>query len=338
MYHVLDDFRDHYPYVGEKKRVLFLICAFLLICIILLAPFPLYSTLIILSGYTFGTWPGAIVSYASALSGAVIVFLLSRHYLRDTMSHLLTHTTSLKRAVRAIERKPQLLLLIRVAPYPYNLMNVLLAASHTLSFSTYFWCTALSLCKIVIHTSIGAGIHSFAAHHLKDHAPTKEAAEEEAATAASDGGVDNNNDDDGLSTIYTVFGIVLCVAIFLYLTYVARRAVDVELVNEEEEEDYGGHLGHLEGGRGRVYARDHRRVRDRSGARPLPHLNSRSQPQSLSRPTSQSRRSSLSRSYTHHRSTRSFTQLPQAQESRIRLLDEDEMTMREVDFDFETKP
>ncbi|GJJ07382.1 hypothetical protein Clacol_001584 [Clathrus columnatus] len=277
------------------------------------APFPLYSTLIVLSGYTFGTWPGAVVSYLSALSGAVIVFLLSRHYLRDTMSHLLTHTTSLKRAVRAIERKPQLLLLIRVAPYPYNLMNVLLASSHTLSFSTYFWCTALSLCKIVIHTSIGAGIHSFAAHHLKDHAQQQQ------------------QDDDGLSTVFTICGITLCIAIFIYLTYVARRAVNDEL----NEEDELGHLGRLEGGRGRVNARGNRirGILSQPGSRPPPPPPS-SEPSSLSRHHSRSRHSSLSRSYTHHRSTRSITQfLPQAQESRVRLLDEDEMSMRQVDFE-----
>jgi len=128
------------------------------------------------------------------------------------MARLLSHTASLKRVVRAIEKRPRLLLLIRVAPYPYNLMNVLLAASHTLSFSTYFWCTALSLCKVVIHTSIGSGIHNFAGHHLSGE------------TAEEDG--------DHLRKTWTVVGIALCIGILVYLSIVARRAVDEELEEE----------------------------------------------------------------------------------------------------------
>ncbi|KAF8528905.1 hypothetical protein BU17DRAFT_73159 [Hysterangium stoloniferum] len=194
---------------------------FCLIFITTIPPFPLYSTLIILSGYTFGTWIGAIISYAAALSGAVVVFLVSRRYLRDTMSRLLSHTASLKRVVRAIEKRPKLLLLIRIAPYPYNLMNVLLAASHTLTFSTYFWCTALSLVKVVIHTSVGSGIHNFAGYHR---------------VVVPEGGGDSGGQaeekENGLGKAWTVIGIALCVAILVYLSYVARKAVDEELEDE----------------------------------------------------------------------------------------------------------
>lgn len=41
-------------------------------------------------------------------------------------------------------------------------MNVLLASSSTLSFSCYFWCTALALPKLIIHCSVGTTIRSFA--------------------------------------------------------------------------------------------------------------------------------------------------------------------------------
>ena len=118
---------------------------------------------------------------------------------------MLSHTSSLKRVVRAIEKRPRLLLLIRVAPYPYNLMNVLLASSHSLTFSTYFTCTALSLVKVVIHTSVGSSIHSFAGYH------------------------GTTEEEGGLGRLWTVTGIILCVAILVYLSIVARRAVEEEL-------------------------------------------------------------------------------------------------------------
>jgi hypothetical protein len=50
-------------------------------------------------------------------------------------------------------------------------MNVLLASSETLTFRTYFWCTALALLKLIIHTSIGATIRNFAQYHDADPNP-----------------------------------------------------------------------------------------------------------------------------------------------------------------------
>jgi hypothetical protein len=59
-----------------------------LIFLTTIPPLPLYSTLIVLSGYTFGAWQGFVVSYCAALSGALIVFLLSRYFFRTSMIRL----------------------------------------------------------------------------------------------------------------------------------------------------------------------------------------------------------------------------------------------------------
>jgi uncharacterized membrane protein YdjX (TVP38/TMEM64 family) len=180
------------------------------------APLPLYSTLIILSGYTFGTLHGAVISYLAALSGAVVVFLLSRHLFKDSITRWLTSIKSIKRVVRAIERRPQLLFLIRLAPYPYNVMNCLLAASPTLTFRTYFLCTALSLVKVAVHTSVGASVRSFAQYHAHASAPADE-------------------QQNPLGMYWTVAGVALCIGIVLYLAVVARRAVDEELGDDDAE-------------------------------------------------------------------------------------------------------
>jgi Uncharacterized conserved protein len=187
------------------------------------APIPLYSTLIILSGYTFGPLTGAIISYFAALTGALTVFIISRTLLRNTISKWLASTSTIKRVVRAIEKRPKLLFLIRLAPYPYNVMNCLLAASPTLTLRTYTVCTALSLFKVIIHTSLGASIHSFKDYHVvepdKDGNPSHPAIDEESGA-------------NTVARMWTVIGIVLCVAIFIYLSVVARRAVDDELDDE----------------------------------------------------------------------------------------------------------
>lgn len=193
---------------------------FFLIFLTTFPPLPLYSTLIILAGYTYGPWTGAVISYFAALSGALVVFLLSRHFLRDSISRCLSAACSVKRVVRAIEKRPQLLFLIRLAPYPYNVMNCLLAASPILTLRTYTICTALSLFKVIIHTSIGASIHSFAEYH----------------TGGPSSAAPSNGDEEEhpLNKIFTIFGIGLCIGIFVYLSWVARRAVNDELDDEDE--------------------------------------------------------------------------------------------------------
>ncbi|KDR83549.1 hypothetical protein GALMADRAFT_56271 [Galerina marginata CBS 339.88] len=187
---------------------------FVLIFLTTIPPIPLYSTLIILSGYTFGAWTGAIISYFAALSGALVVFIVSRFLFRESIERWLSSCTSIKRVVRAIEKRPKLLFLIRLAPYPYNVMNCLLAASPTLTLHTYTVCTALSLFKVIIHTSVGASIHSFRDYHNNTDASPPS---------------DDESGTDMVARLWTILGILLCVLILVYLSVVARRAVDDEL-------------------------------------------------------------------------------------------------------------
>ncbi|KAK2466354.1 hypothetical protein APHAL10511_001996 [Amanita phalloides] len=190
---------------------------FVLIFITTFPPIPLYSTLITLSGYTFGPWMGAIISYFAALTGALTVFTASRALFRESITRWLVSYTGIRRVVRAIDKRPKLLFLIRLAPYPYNVMNCLLAAAPTLTLHTYTVCTALSLFKVIIHTSLGASIHSFKDYHRGSSHDTSEA--------------------DTAARVWTAIGILLCVLIFLYISIIARRAVDDELGDEEGRGD-----------------------------------------------------------------------------------------------------
>jgi len=197
------------------------IALFVLIFITTFPPIPLYSTLITLSGYTFGPWMGAIISYFAALSGALTVFIISRALLRESITRWLASYTGIRRVVRAIDKRPKLLFLIRLAPYPYNVMNCLLAAAPTLTLRTYTICTALSLFKVIIHTSLGASIHSFKDYHHR----------------GSGNDPSQEHSSDTAARVWTGIGITLCVLIFIYLSIIARRAVDDELGDEENRGD-----------------------------------------------------------------------------------------------------
>ncbi|KAF7331950.1 hypothetical protein MKEN_00075300 [Mycena kentingensis (nom. inval.)] len=214
---------------------------FSLIFITTFPPVPMYSTLIMLAGYTYGAFLGAVISYFAALVGAIVVFIISRTLLREWITRWLDSACTIKRVVRAVEKRPRLLFLVRLAPYPYNVMNCLLAASPTLTFKTYTLCTAASLFKVIIHTTLGASIHSFKDYH------------------SSEGIQEEDGSANTVARISTIVGVILCVAIFVYLSVVVRRAVDDELGDDDvgDSEETAGFLANAD---------------EESGARPMVEL------------------------------------------------------------------
>jgi len=123
-------------------------------------------------------------------------------------------------------------------------MNCLLAASPTLTLRTYTFCTALSLFKVIIHTSLGASIHSFKDYHVTP--AVNKTLTGSAGSGSSSGTTDNAGDSesgaDTVARMWTILGIVLCVSILVYLSYVARKAVDEEL----DEEPIRGRSPHVD--------------------------------------------------------------------------------------------
>ena len=201
------------------------------------APVPLYSTLIVLSGYTFGAWAGAVLSYCAALTGALVVFVLSRYLFRRLITRWLSSATSVKRVARAIEKRPQLLFLIRLAPYPYNVMNCLLGASPTLTLRTYLVCTALSLFKVIIHTALGSSIHSFARYHVQPK-PSHDTASDDGHDFPQSDGDESAEGENPIGFYAQIAGVTLAIGVFIYISVVTRKAINDEL--GDDDDDYYG--------------------------------------------------------------------------------------------------
>ncbi len=199
-----------------------------------LAPLPLYSTLIVLSGYTFGAWAGAVLSYWAALTGAFVVFMLSRYLFRGLITSWLSNATSVKRVVRAIEKRPQLLFLIRLAPYPYNVMNCLLGASPNLTLRTYLVCTALSLFKVIIHTTLGSSIHSFARYHTQSN-PSHDTVPNGGQDLSLPDGDIVAEEENPFGFYAKITGVILAIGVFIYISVVARKAINDELDDADDE-------------------------------------------------------------------------------------------------------
>ncbi|WRT68992.1 uncharacterized protein IL334_005974 [Kwoniella shivajii] len=254
LFEALDDLSKYLSSQGYYGHLII----FILILITTIPPIPLYSTLIVLSGYTFGVWEGFLISYAASLFGAVLVFGVSRVWLRDVIGRCLSSSPTSSTLLSLLSSHPHLLLLIRIAPYPYNLLNVILASSPSLSLRTYTACTALSLCKLVLHTWIGAGIHNLSTaygHNLSDsdkqngetsdedseghwpspHLPPPPHYHFHGNHGNEHGHGEWSNNREDIKAYSTWFGIALCIGLFCYLTYIAKKAVR-EAQREQERE------------------------------------------------------------------------------------------------------
>ncbi|TYJ54068.1 hypothetical protein B9479_005254 [Cryptococcus floricola] len=244
LFRALDDLSHYLANRGIFGPLTF----YIMIFITTIPPLPLYSTLIVLSGYTFGVWRGFCVSYVASLSGAVCVFLVSRKTLKDTIVKSLAGSSISMSLLHVLPTHPHLLLLIRIAPYPYNLLNVILASSPTLTLQTYTGCTALALFKLVLHTWIGSGIHDLSKSYGHSQAEGGEGQEDgegpegqwphhgsegsgEDALPAQDG------ETAAAKTWTTWVGIVLCVTLFFYLTYFAKQAVKRAQEEQDRQEE-----------------------------------------------------------------------------------------------------
>ena len=78
-----------------------------------------------------------------------------------------------------------------------------------MTLGMYVCTTSISLLKVIVHTTIGGEIKSFKDYHTQN-GDEKEGGKKEWTWKEA----------------WTVFGIILCVGLFVYLSIVARRAVD----------------------------------------------------------------------------------------------------------------
>ena len=146
--------------------------------------------------------------------------------------------------LQIIPANPHLLLLIRIAPYPYNLLNVILASAPSLTLRTYTACTALSLCKLVVHTWLGSGIHDLSEAQTPEwrdahwHAPDGEPGQWRPPHMHHPHGHQWTEEDrhrEDVKLWSTWVGIGLCVVLFFYLTHLAKRTLARARAEQERE-------------------------------------------------------------------------------------------------------
>ncbi|CAO3573714.1 unnamed protein product [Mortierella alpina] len=175
-----------------------------------------YSSLVTMSGYVYGFGFGLFIAYTSALLGSITCFYLCRRWFKVQVRAMMAKKQSLKSVVKAVEKRGfKLMILIRLAPYPFNVMNALLSATH-IPLSTFALATALSLTKLALHVYIGSTLSSLAGPSPTTPPPT------------SDDGQVPVTDTHGrnLKIFVMVISMILGIAVGAYVWMVAKREIE----------------------------------------------------------------------------------------------------------------
>ncbi|KAF9975000.1 hypothetical protein BGZ73_001453 [Actinomortierella ambigua] len=176
-----------------------------------------YSSLVSLSGYVFGFWQGFLVAYSGALLGSVVCFVLCRKWYKAHVRKLLAKNQSMKSVIRAVEKRGfKMLLLIRLAPYPFNLMNALFSATH-IPFFTYFAGTAVSLVKLALHVYIGSTLSSLIGTPTTP--PPSDGGDDTPPPPAEDG-------SRALKIVVMVFSMILAIVVGAYVWNIALKEIE----------------------------------------------------------------------------------------------------------------
>ncbi|KAG9068114.1 hypothetical protein KI688_011707 [Linnemannia hyalina] len=126
-----------------------------------------------------------------------------------------------------------LLVLIRLAPYPFNVMNAILSATH-IPLSTYIVATAISLTKLALHVYIGSTLSTLTGGDGDDTDPEK----------------DPNNHGKRVKVFIMVMGIILGIGVGAYVWAVAKREIAITEAARMERRQRRRRGGRRGGGEG----------------------------------------------------------------------------------------
>jgi uncharacterized membrane protein YdjX (TVP38/TMEM64 family) len=161
---------------------------------------PGYGTLTTFAGYVYGFPLGFVPAFCGALVGGTCCFTISRYVGGVRVRTWLNKYKYLAGLIHAVDARGfGLLVLLRLAPYPFNLVNVALSATGVTLYG-FVVATAVSLVKLLMHTFIGANLERLHNDIIVDPTPLRIA-----GVVAS-----------------ALFGI----GMFVYLWYLAKKAID----------------------------------------------------------------------------------------------------------------
>ncbi|KAF9410839.1 hypothetical protein BGZ94_001518 [Podila epigama] len=144
-------------------------------------------------------------------------FFCCRRWFKAQARRMISKNQNLKAIVRTVEKRGfKLLFMIRLAPYPYNILNLALSLTH-IPISTYAGATALSLLKLSLHVYIGSTLSTLTS---KPSPPTD-------GDKHPDPIPDPNAKSKPLRIFVLVAGIIVGIIVGAYVGLLAKREIDL---------------------------------------------------------------------------------------------------------------
>ena len=171
------------------------------------------SILTLGAGVVFGVIEGSSYVFIGAMIGAILAFLVGRYLARDWVARKIESNEKFRAVDKAVGREgSKIVLLTRLSPvFPFNLLNYGFGVTGV-SLKDYIFGSCGILPGTIMYVYLGSL----------------------AGSLATLGGEDRPSDPVIQWTIRIV-GFIATVAVTLYVTKIARRALDEEIADESSE-------------------------------------------------------------------------------------------------------
>lgn len=119
-----------------------------------------FLALLMLCGMVYGFPLGWLLLAPASVLGSFASFLVFRHLLKDQAANLVRKNEKFKAFSEILQEDNSLflLILIRLCPLPYSLLNGALASIPNLSATTYLWASIITSPKMFVHIFVGHAI------------------------------------------------------------------------------------------------------------------------------------------------------------------------------------
>lgn len=185
--------------------------AFMLIYIVATVAFLPGSVLTLGAGVVFGVVLGSIYVFIGATLGATLAFLVGRYLARGWISQKIEGNQKFKAIDEAVGREGlKIVLLTRLSPvFPFNILNYGLGVTGV-SLKDYFLGSVGMIPGTIMYVYIGSL----------------------AGSIATIGGADQPS-NPAITWAIRIIGFIATVAVTVYVTRVARKALDESISNEQ---------------------------------------------------------------------------------------------------------
>jgi len=165
------------------------------------------SILSLAAGFAFGVVQGTILISLASVTGASLAFLLGRTLLRGVIANKVAGNENFAKVDRAVGKQGwKIVLLTRLSPlFPFNLLNYAFGLTDVRFWHYVFASWIGMLPGTITYVYLGSAVKEFA------------------SIVSGDAGESTG------TTVLFVIGLFVAVAVTIYVTRIAKRALDEEL-------------------------------------------------------------------------------------------------------------